>query len=103
MVPAADRTGRSTRRTASAYRRGLWRRSTKARPGSMTAFIRAERLLPGDEIDRIVRDAPTELTRFQDVAAAIPLAERPTLGSWLDRFHAAFPDGRRRDVFALAA
>ena len=82
---------------------GLWRRSTKARPGSMTAFIRAERLLPGDEIDRIVRDAPTELIRFQDVAAAIPLAERPTLGSWLDRFHAAFPDGRRRDVFALAA
>lgn len=54
----------------------------------MTAFIRQERLLPGDEIDRIIRDAPTDLIRFQDVAAAIPLAERPTMRDWLDRFHA---------------
>jgi hypothetical protein len=82
---------------------GLWRRSTRARPGSMTAFIRAEGLLPAHEVDRIVRDAPTELIRFQDVAAAIPIGDRPTMGDWLDRFHAAFPDGRRRDVIALAA
>ncbi len=67
---------------------GLWRRGTRNRPGSMTAFIRQERLLPGDEIDRIIRDAPTDLIRFQDVAAAIPLAERPTMRDWLDRFHA---------------
>lgn len=82
---------------------GLWRRSTRARPGSMTAFIRAEGLLPAHEVDRIVRNAPTELIRFQDVAAAIPIGDRPTMGDWLDRFHAAFPDGRRRDVIALAA
>ena len=52
---------------------GLWRRSTLARPGSMTAFIRDEHLLPADEIDRIIRDAPLDLIRFQDVAAVIPL------------------------------
>lgn len=30
---------------------GLWRRSTKAKPGRMTDFIRVERLLHPDEID----------------------------------------------------
>ena len=69
----------------------------------MTMFIRQERLLPVDEIDRIVRDAPTELIRFQDVAAAIPIDTRPTLASWLDRFHAAFPDQGLRPAHALAA
>ena len=82
---------------------GLWRRGTRARPGSMTAFIRAEHLLPGDESDRIMRDAPLDLIRFQDVAAVIPVTERPTMASWLDRFHAAFPDRRPRDVISLAA
>lgn len=71
---------------------GLWRKSTRARPGSMTAFIRAEELLPTAEVDRIVRDAPTDLIRFQDVAAVVPLGERPTMADWLDRFHAAFPE-----------
>ena len=51
---------------------GLWRRSTRARPGRMTDFIRAEALLPADEIDRIEREAPLDLIRFQDVAAEIP-------------------------------
>ena len=69
----------------------------------MTAFIRAEGLLPAHEVDRIVRDAPTELIRFQDVAAAIPIGERPTLGSWLDRFHAAYPDQGRGWTDGLAA
>lgn len=32
---------------------GLWRRSTKARPGSMTDYIRNEGLLPAHEVDRI--------------------------------------------------
>jgi hypothetical protein len=82
---------------------GLWRRSTRARPGSMTAFIRDEHLLPADEIDRIIRDAPLDLIRFQDVAAVIPLAERPTMGDWLDRFHAAFPQRGRGRSDALAA
>ncbi len=57
----------------------------------MTLFIRHERLLPPDEIDRIVRDAPTELIRFQDVAATIPVGERPTMRDWLDRFDASLP------------
>lgn len=82
---------------------GLWRKSTRARPGSMTAFIRDEHLLPADEIDRIIRDAPLDLIRFQDVAAVIPLGERPTMGDWLDRFHAAFPERGRGRSDALAA
>lgn len=65
---------------------GLWRRSTKSRPGRMTDFIRRERLLAEAEIDAIVADAPTDLLRFQDVAAAVPLAERAPLAAWLDRF-----------------
>lgn len=65
---------------------GLWRRSTKTRPGRMTDFIRRERLLAEAEIDAIVADAPTDLVRFQDVAAGIPLAEREPLAAWLDRF-----------------
>ena len=67
---------------------GLWRRSTKARPGRMTDFIRTERLLPEREIDRIWRDAPLDLIRFQDVAALVPISERPTMQSWLERFNA---------------
>lgn len=67
---------------------GLWRRSTRARPGRMTDFIRAEGLLPSREIDRIWRDAPLDLIRFQDVAALVPVGERPTMQSWLDRFNA---------------
>ncbi|TCM28130.1 hypothetical protein EDF59_13039 [Novosphingobium sp. ST904] len=54
----------------------------------MTDFIRHERLLPAGEIDRIARDAPLDLIRFQDVAATIPLEERPTMRDWLDRFNA---------------
>ena len=69
----------------------------------MTAFIRDEHLLPADEIDRIIRDAPLDLIRFQDVAAVIPLGERPTMGAGLDRFHAAFPERGRGRSDALAA
>lgn len=67
---------------------GLWRKSTKARPGRMTDFIRNERLLPPAEVDCIWNEAPTDLIRFQDVAAAIPIDERPTMRDWLDRFNA---------------
>lgn len=66
---------------------GLWRRSTKTRPGRMTDFIRAERLLPADEIDRIIADAPADLVRFQQAAGDIAIESRPTLESWLERFH----------------
>jgi hypothetical protein len=73
---------------------GLWRSSTKglrgreARPGSMTTFIRNEGLLDAREVDDIIADTPADLIPFLEVAANIPLAERPTLGSWLERFNA---------------
>ena len=35
---------------------GLWRRSTRTRPGRITDFIRAERLLPEAEIDATVAE-----------------------------------------------
>ncbi len=66
---------------------GLWRRSTKTRPGRMTDFIRAEALLPETEIDAIIRDAPADLVRFQDIAALVPLAERPAMSDWLETFN----------------
>ena len=67
---------------------GLWRKSTRQRPGRMTDFIRHEGLLAAAEIDRIAHDAPLDLISFQDVAAAIPVEVRPTMASWLERFHA---------------
>lgn len=79
---------------------GLWRRSTKARPGRMTDFIRAEGLLPAREIDRIWRDAPVDLIRFQDVAAMVPIGERPTMQSWLERFNAGLMTRRMDEPVA---
>ncbi len=67
---------------------GLWRKSTRERPGSMTRFIRERGLLPSDEIDAIIAGAPVDLIAFQRVAAEIPLAERPTMRDWIDRFNA---------------
>jgi len=67
---------------------GLWRRSTKSKPGRITDFIRGERLLPEAEIDAIRRDAPTDLIRFQDAASFVPVSERPTMENWLESFNA---------------
>lgn len=67
---------------------GLWRRSTKTKPGKITDFIRAERLLPEAEIAAIRRDAPTDLIRFQDAASIVPLSERPTMEAWIETFNA---------------
>ena len=73
---------------------GLWRtavkgaRGAQARPGSMTAFIRAEELLPAGEIDAIAADAPAELTRFQDAVADRPAERRPEVSRWLTLFDA---------------
>ncbi len=67
---------------------GLWRTSTRTKPGRMTDFIAAERLLPQAEIDSIQRNAPLDLVAFQNEAATQPLAERPTMRDWLDRFNA---------------
>jgi hypothetical protein len=54
----------------------------------MTGFIRNEGLLPAREVERIWNSAPTDLIRFQDVAASIPIEERPTMRNWIDRFNA---------------
>jgi len=67
---------------------GLWRRSTKTKPGKITDFIRAERLLPEAEIAAIRRDAPTDLIRFQDAASLVPVSERPTMEAWIATFNA---------------
>ena len=79
---------------------GLWRKTTRARPGRMTDFIRHERLLPIDEIDRIMREAPLDLVRFQDVAAGMPLEERPTMRDWIERFNAGLPGPDRLPIAA---
>lgn len=39
---------------------GLWRSSTKKRPGRMTDYIREHRLLDPDEVDHLVATTPTE-------------------------------------------
>jgi hypothetical protein len=39
---------------------GLWRSSTKTRPGRMTDYIRSERLLDPEEVDSIEESTPTE-------------------------------------------
>lgn len=54
----------------------------------MTEFIAAEGLLPRAEIAAIIRDAPADLIRFQDVAAHVPIAERPAMSEWLEAFNA---------------
>ena len=54
----------------------------------MTDFIRAEELLCAADIDAIIRDAPADLIRFQDVAAHVPLPERPAMAEWLETFNA---------------
>lgn len=68
---------------------GLWRKSTRTRPGRMTDFIRAEELLPAAEVDAILSEAPADLIRFQDAAALIPVAERPAMSEWLALFNRA--------------
>jgi hypothetical protein len=65
---------------------GLWRTSTKKRPGTMTQFIAEHGLLSADEIARI-QQVPTQLVRFQEAFASG--AESRRLGQFL---HDEFPD-----------
>jgi len=73
---------------------GLWRKPIKgrgageARPGSMTEFIRAERLLHPSDVDRIIAEGPAELVAFQEAAARIGLEGREPIGDWIARFNA---------------
>lgn len=66
---------------------GLWRSSTKSRPGSMTVFIREHALLDPAEVDAIITGAPVDLVDFQRIAAAIPIDRRPEMREWIDRFN----------------
>ena len=47
---------------------GLWRRSTKKRPGSMTKYIADKGLLPAAEIARL-QSVPTGIVDFQNARA----------------------------------
>lgn len=82
----ADKLKRIVRMEARAHPRlrtteGLWRKSikgardiTKKRPGSMTQFIREEKLLPGASITKIWNNTPKEIilyqTKFAEAKAA---------------------------------
>lgn len=80
-----------------AHDRGSWRTSVKglrggrARPGSMTQYIREQQLLPEHEIDAIVQLAPQALVQWQQAVAALP-EPRPSLHEWLDLFEAALDE-----------
>lgn len=66
---------------------GLWRKSTRKRPGSMTAFLRSEGLLDPGDIDAIIAHAPGDLREFQRAAAALPAEHRPHIRTWIERFN----------------
>jgi len=72
---------------------GLWRKPvkgvkdpSKARPGSMTEFIRDRKLLDAAEIDAIIASAPKDLVAFADKAGQLAVDQRPTINSWLEHF-----------------
>jgi len=46
--------------------KGLWRKATKIKPGSMTEFIRLAQLLPAKEIKRLEDSVPPRLRRAVD-------------------------------------
>jgi hypothetical protein len=82
---------------------GLWRRAVAGRrgsmprPGSMSAFIRSEGLLPRAEIDAIEALAPEALVRWQEQAADVPADQRPEMRQWLQLFEAMAGDAWRRE------
>jgi hypothetical protein len=85
---------------------GLWRRAVAGRrgstprPGSMTAFIRSEGLLPGAEIDAIEALAPEALVRWQARAAEVPADQRGEMRQWLQLFEAMAGDAWRLEAAA---
>ncbi len=46
---------------------GLWRSSTKKRPGRMTDYIRSQNLLTNEEIDSVITNTPTEPLFKEDI------------------------------------
>jgi hypothetical protein len=45
--------------------KGLWGTGTKERSGSITEFIRKQKLLPADVIERLQREVPGEIVAYQ--------------------------------------
>ncbi|HEX4713027.1 hypothetical protein [Phenylobacterium sp.] len=62
----------------------------------MTDFIRAERLLPAEEVDSIVELAPQALVRWQAEQADRNMGDRDDLSRWLALF-----DRRAEGIFDL--
>lgn len=64
---------------------GLWRKSTKKRPGMMTEFIRREGLLPAAEIDRLIEAVPKEIVLYQTMYDQHPewRETMPTFGDFV--------------------
>jgi hypothetical protein len=56
---------RARPRFKTAAMKGLWGRDSKKRPGSMTQYIRDQRLLPAAEIDRIIAETPEAIIEYQ--------------------------------------
>lgn len=63
-------------------------RGGETRPGSMTAFIRQERLLPEDEIDDLRAVVPQEIVRNQE-----RFAHHQAIPSW-DEFLRSVTEGQ---------
>ena len=67
---------------------GLWRTSTRTRPGRMTTFIREHRLLDPDDVDALIAGAPVDLVDFQRIAAEMQSSVAPSMRDWIVRFNA---------------
>jgi hypothetical protein len=94
---------------------GLWRKAVKGthggtpKPGSMTEYIREQKLLPASEIEHIIEAAPAALMAWQDWASGVALEQRSDMKEWLAFFDLTSGDqlesaGRRfyQDLDAMA-
>ena len=86
---------------------GLWRKAVKGnrggtpKPGAMTDYIREQALLPADEIDLIVNEAPRALITWQEAQSILPLSERPAMREWVDFFDRNIELFREKGVIEL--
>lgn len=86
---------------------GLWRKAVKGarggtpKPGDMTSYIRAQGLLPADEVDYIVANAPTALVSWQEAHSDVPINERPAVRDWMTFFNQHIEDFRKDGVISL--
>lgn len=78
---------------------GLWRSSTRTRPGRMTDYIRSQGLLPDAQIEDIATRQLASLTEFLANMAALPIAKRMPMSEWLASFEENYAPHRA----ALAA